>query len=100
SSAAIAKQIVPLSAFTPPAGYQGVPSSAAVSADGRTLTAGFDGRVSGTNDLKDHLLIQVDATPMPISSLTTSRDRATIRLAERILKGQRVTLYYDGAGAL
>ncbi|MEU0796408.1 LamG-like jellyroll fold domain-containing protein [Amycolatopsis sp. NPDC005961] len=100
SSAAIAKQIVPLSAFTPPAGYTGVPRSAEVSKDGRTLTTGFDGRVSGTGDLADHLRIAVDATPMPVSLITTNRDRVTIRLAERVLKGQRVTLYYDGAGAL
>ncbi|MFJ8965895.1 PA14 domain-containing protein [Lentzea sp. NPDC102401] len=100
SSPAIAKQLVPESAFTPPADFQVVPRTAEVSKDGRTLTADFGGRVTGVNDLKDHLRIDVDATPMPISVITTSRDRVTIRLAERVLKGQRVRVYYDGAGAL
>ncbi len=100
SSASIAKQIVPESAFTPPAGFQAVPRAASISKDGRTLTADFDGRVTGTGDLKDHLLIEVDATPMPISVVTTSRNRLTIRLAERVLKSQLVRIYYDGAGAL
>ncbi|HEX7308878.1 LamG-like jellyroll fold domain-containing protein [Lentzea sp.] len=100
SSAAIAKQIVPESAFTPPAGFQAVPRAASVSKDGRTLTADFDGRVSGVGDLKDHLRVEVDATPMPVSVVTSSRERVTIRLAERVLKGQLVRIYYDGAGAL
>ncbi|MCX2948735.1 PA14 domain-containing protein [Lentzea sp. NEAU-D7] len=100
SSATTPKQIVPESAFTPPADFQVVPRTAGVSKDGRTLTADFGGRVTGANDLKDHLRVDVDATPMPISVITTSRDRVTIRLAERVLKGQRVRIYYDGAGAL
>ncbi|SDJ07864.1 Glycosyl hydrolases family 2, TIM barrel domain [Lentzea albidocapillata subsp. violacea] len=100
SSATTPKQIVPESAFTPPSGFQVVPRTAGVSKDGRTLTAEFDGRVSGTADLKDHLVVEVDATPMPISVVTTSRNRLTVRLAERVLKGQRVRMYYDGAGAL
>ncbi|SMC78358.1 glycoside hydrolase family 2 [Lentzea albidocapillata] len=100
SSATTPKQIVPESAFTPPSGFQVVPRTAGVSKDGRTLTAEFDGRVSGTSDLKDHLVVEVDATPMPVSVVTTSRNRLTVRLAERVLKGQRVRMYYDGAGAL
>ncbi|MFD5826394.1 LamG-like jellyroll fold domain-containing protein [Lentzea sp. NPDC060358] len=100
SSAGIAKQIVPESAFTPPAGFQAVPRAASISRDGRTLTADFDGRVSGTGDLKDHLRVEVDATPMPVSVVTSSRERVTIRLAERVLKGQLVRIYYDGAGSL
>lgn len=100
SSPAIAKQLVPESAFTPPAGFQVVPRTAEVSKDGRTLTADFGGRVTGVNDLKDHLRIDVDATPFPISLITANRNKATIRLGERVLKGQRVRVYYDGAGAL
>ncbi|MDX8147482.1 PA14 domain-containing protein [Lentzea sp. BCCO 10_0061] len=100
SSPAIAKQLVPESAFTPPADFQVVPRTAEVSKDGRTLTADFGGRVTGVNDLKDHLRIDVDATPFPISLITANRNKATIRLGERVLKGQRVRIYYDGAGAL
>ncbi|SEQ89723.1 Glycosyl hydrolases family 2, TIM barrel domain [Lentzea xinjiangensis] len=100
SSADLPKQIVPESAFTPPAGFRPVPSAASVSRDGRTLTADFDGRVSGTRDLKDHLRVEVDATPMPVSVITSSRNRVTVRLAERVLKSQLVRIYYDGAGAL
>ncbi|MGI5498894.1 PA14 domain-containing protein [Lentzea sp. CA-135723] len=100
SSPATPKQIVPTSAFTPPSDFKVVPRTAEVSKDGRTLTADFGGRVTGASDLKDHLRVEVDATPFPISVITTSRTRATIRLSERVLKGQRVRMYYDGAGAL
>ncbi|MEU3642270.1 PA14 domain-containing protein [Lentzea sp. NPDC034063] len=100
SSPTIAKQLVPESAFTPPADFQVVPRTAEVSKDGRTLTADFGGRVTGANDLKDHLRVDVDATPFPISLITTSRNKVTIRLGERVLKGQRIRIYYDGAGAL
>ncbi|USX53313.1 PA14 domain-containing protein [Lentzea sp. HUAS12] len=100
SSANTPKQLVPSSAFTPPADFKAVPAAAEVSQDGRTLTADFGGRITGANDLKDHLRVEVDATPFPISFITTSRNRATIGLGERVLKGQRVRMYYDGAGAL
>lgn len=100
SSANTPKQLVPESAFTPPADFQVVPRTAEVSKDGRTLTADFGGRVTGVNDLKDHLRVEVDATPFPISLITANRNKATIRLGERVLKGQRVRIYYDGAGAL
>ncbi|NGY63631.1 glycoside hydrolase family 2 [Lentzea sp. NEAU-D13] len=100
SSATTPKQIVPESAFTPPADFQVVPRAAGVSKDGRVLTADFGGRVSGTGDLKEHLRVEVDATPMPVSVITASRGRATVRLAEEVLKDQRVRIYYDGAGAL
>ncbi|MGZ3146288.1 PA14 domain-containing protein [Lentzea chajnantorensis] len=100
SSATTPKQIVPESAFTPPADFRVVPRSAQVSKDGRTLTADFDGRVTGTSDLREHLRVEVDATPMPVSVVTASRGRVTVRLAEEVLKSQRVKIYYDGAGAL
>lgn len=100
SSATTPKQIVPESAFTPPADFQVVPRAAGVSKDGRVLTADFGGRVSGTGDLKEHLRVEVDATPMPVSVITASRGRVTVRLAEEVLKDQRVKIYYDGAGAL
>ncbi|KOV85351.1 glycoside hydrolase family 2 [Nocardia sp. NRRL S-836] len=100
SSATTPKQIVPESAFTPPRDFRVVPRAAEVSRDGRTLTAEFDGRVTGTNDLRDHLRVEVDATPMPVSVITAGRGKVTVRLAERVLKSQRVKIYYDGAGAL
>ncbi|MDX8033320.1 PA14 domain-containing protein [Lentzea sp. BCCO 10_0856] len=100
SSPGTPKQIVPESAFTPPADFQVVPRSAGVSDDGRVLTAEFDGRVTNVSDLKQHLRIDVDATPMPIDLITASRNRITIRLSERVLKSQRVRLFYDGAGQL
>ncbi|WP_434443856.1 PA14 domain-containing protein [Lentzea sp. E54] len=100
SSATTPKQIVPESAFTPPSDFQVVPRTAGVSKDGRVLTADFDARVSGIGDLKEHLQVEVDATPMPISLVTTNRNRLTIRLAEEVLKDQRVRIFYDGAGSL
>ncbi|WP_394618568.1 PA14 domain-containing protein [Lentzea sp. JNUCC 0626] len=100
SGAGTPKQLVPSSAFTPPSDFKVLPRTAEVSKDGRTLTADFGGRVTGVNDLKDHLRVEVDATPFPIQVITASRTKATIRLSERVLKGQRVRLYYDGAGAL
>ncbi|MGW6932714.1 PA14 domain-containing protein [Lentzea sp. NPDC054927] len=100
SSAGTPKQIVPESAFTPPADFQVVPRSASVDDAGKTLTAEFDGRVTNVADLKQHLRIDVDATPMPIDLITASRNKMTIRLSEKVLKSQRVRLFYDGAGQL
>ncbi|RAS67071.1 glycosyl hydrolase family 2 [Lentzea atacamensis] len=100
SSAGTPKQIVPESAFTPPPDFQVVPRTASVSEDGRVLTAEFDGRVTNVADLKAHLRIDVDATAMPVDLITASRNRLTVRLSEKVLKSQRVRLFYDGAGAL
>ncbi|MEU0877473.1 PA14 domain-containing protein [Lentzea sp. NPDC005914] len=100
SSATTPKQVVPESAFTPPADFQVVPRTAQISADGRVLTAEFDGRVTNVADLKAHLRIDVDATPMPVDLITASRNRLTVRLSERVLKSQRVRLFYDGGGQL
>ncbi|MET9633279.1 PA14 domain-containing protein [Lentzea sp. NPDC006480] len=94
------KQIVPESAFTPPADFRIVPRTAAVSGDGRVLTAEFDGRVTHVADLKAHLRVDVDATPMPVDVITARGTRLTVRLSERVLKGQRVRLFYDGGGQL
>ncbi|MFI6096289.1 LamG-like jellyroll fold domain-containing protein [Lentzea sp. NPDC051213] len=100
SNGSIGKQIVPESAFTPPADFQVVPRTAVVSGDGRSLTMEFGGRVTNTAGLKDHLRVEVDSTPMPISVVTARRTSLTIRLAEEVLKSQRVRLFYDGAGDL
>ncbi|WP_052684516.1 glycoside hydrolase family 2 [Lentzea aerocolonigenes] len=100
SGAGTPKQIVPESAFTPPADFRVVPRTAAVSDDGRVLTAEFDGRVTNVADLKAHLRIDVDATPMPVDVISVRGNRLTVRLSERVLKSQRVRLFYDGGGQL
>jgi len=100
SGAGTPKQIVPESAFTPPADFRVVPRTAQISGDGRVLTAEFDGRLTGVADLKAHLRIDADATPVPIDLVAANRDRLTVRLSEKVLKSQRVRVFYDGAGQL
>ncbi|CAM3534654.1 LamG-like jellyroll fold domain-containing protein [Kibdelosporangium persicum] len=100
SSGSMAKQIVPESAFTPPPDFQAVPATAAVDEHGRVLTAEFDGRVTNLGDLRNHLRVEVDSTPMPIALTSANRNRVTVRLSERVLRSQRVRLFYDGAGEL
>ncbi len=98
------KQVVPMSAFTPPAGFEVYPVEPSVSENGRQVRARFEGRVGGdVKALVDHLEIEADTTPMPIDSVTVTpgdRDALLITLAEPIQKNQQVRVVYDGEGGL
>ncbi|MEU8677913.1 LamG-like jellyroll fold domain-containing protein [Streptomyces sp. NPDC048560] len=103
SSPGLAKQIVPESAFTPPADFEVYPVALTVGEDGRKLQATFDGEVADVEGVKDHLVIEADTTPMPVTSVTRASDNPkalVVDLAEPIQKNQQVRVAYDGEGGL
>ncbi|MGC0211651.1 LamG-like jellyroll fold domain-containing protein [Streptomyces levis] len=99
----LSKQLVPMSAFTPPAGFEVYPVELSVAADGRRLRARFEGRVGDLQAVKDHLKIEADTTAMPLKSVTVApgdRNSLLVTLAEPIQKNQQVRVSYDGQGGL
>lgn len=104
SGAGTEKQIVPESAFTPPAGFEIFPVSLTVGQDGRRLRATFEDKVGGTiAAIEDHLKVTVDTTPMPLSSVARTPgdpNSLTVTLKEPVQKDQRVSFRYDGQGGL
>ncbi|MEV0750115.1 PA14 domain-containing protein (plasmid) [Streptomyces sp. NBC_00184] len=103
SSATLARQIVPESAFTPPADFEVYPVGLSVADDGLKLQAVFEDKVSDFATLKDHLTIEADTSPMPVKSVapTPGNPHAlTVTLAAPVLKGQQVRVAYDGEAGL
>ncbi|MER6118447.1 LamG-like jellyroll fold domain-containing protein [Streptomyces sp. NPDC001743] len=103
SSAKLAKQLVPESAFTPPAGFEVYPVGLGVSDDGLTLRATFDDKVSDYASLKDHLTIEADTSPIPVKSVAPVPGDAhalDVTLTGPVLKGQQVRVAYDGEAGL
>ncbi|MFE6765842.1 LamG-like jellyroll fold domain-containing protein [Streptomyces sp. NPDC057689] len=102
SSAKLAKQFVPESAFTPPADFEVYPVGLSVADNGTELHAVFDDKVSDYADLKNHLTIEADTTPMPVKSVTRARGgkELVVKLDAAVLKDQRVKIAYDGKGGL
>ncbi|MFD7972731.1 LamG-like jellyroll fold domain-containing protein [Streptomyces clavifer] len=103
SSAKLAKQIVPESAFTPPADYEVYPVGLSVAENGLKLQAAFDHEVSGFQNVKDHLVIEADTTPMPVKSVARApgnRKALVVTLGAAVQKGQQVRVAYDGEGGL
>ncbi|MFJ3583308.1 LamG-like jellyroll fold domain-containing protein [Streptomyces sp. NPDC090127] len=103
STPAMAKQLVPESAFTPPADFEVHPVELTVDESGRRLRARFENEVSGLAAVEDHLTIEADTTPMPIRSVTAApgdRTSLLVTLAEPIQKSQQVRVDYDGEGGL
>ncbi|MGW6559370.1 LamG-like jellyroll fold domain-containing protein [Streptomyces hydrogenans] len=103
STPTLAKQLVPESAFTPPAGFQVYPVEPTVPASGRQLRLRFDHPVGGLASVAEHLTVEADTTPMPIRSVTVAGDdpnTAVVELEEPVQKGQQVRVDYDGAGGL
>ncbi|WCD94331.1 PA14 domain-containing protein [Streptomyces sp. HUAS 31] len=99
----LSKQLVPMSAFTPPEGFEVYPVETSVATDGRRLRARFEGRVGDIGAVKDHLKIEADTTAMPLKSAAVDpRDRNSllVTLAEPIQKNQQVRVTYDGEGGL
>lgn len=102
SSADLDRQFVPESAFTPPADFEVYPVGLSVAANGTELHAVFDDKVSDYADLKNHLTIEADTTPMPVKSVTRARGgkELVVKLDAAVLKDQRVRIAYDGKGGL
>ncbi|MGW6794397.1 LamG-like jellyroll fold domain-containing protein [Streptomyces chartreusis] len=97
------KQLVPMSAFTPPEGFEVYPVETSVAADGRRLRARFEGRVGDIGAVKDHLKVEADTTAMPLKSVAVDpadRNSLLVTLAEPIQKNQQVRVTYDGEGGL
>ncbi|MEV5548716.1 LamG-like jellyroll fold domain-containing protein [Streptomyces sp. NPDC052309] len=97
------KQLVPMSAFTPPAGFEVYPVELSVAEDGRRLRARFEGGVGGTGTVVDHLKVEADTTAMPVRSAVVApgdRNSLLVTLEEPIQKNQQVRVSYDGEGGL
>ncbi|MFE2018872.1 LamG-like jellyroll fold domain-containing protein [Streptomyces sp. NPDC059499] len=103
SSAKLAKQIVPESAFTPPADFEVYPVALSVAEDGRKLQATFDNAVSDIEGVKDHLTVEADTTPMPVKSVSAVKGNPKaliVTLDAAVQKNQQVRFAYDGQGGL
>jgi hypothetical protein len=96
----LAKQLVPESAFTPPAGFQVFPATFTVNRDGTTLVAGFDAKVTTLAQFKDHLTVEVDTTPFPVKSARRDGSKVIVTLGAPVQQGQKVRVNYDGTGGL
>ncbi|MDQ0313458.1 hypothetical protein J2S46_008111 [Kitasatospora herbaricolor] len=103
SSPAMPKQLVPESAFTPPAGFSVYPVALSVAKDGLKVQATFDGKVADVAGVAGHLTVESDTTPMPVKAIATASDdkrSVIVKLSEPIQKGQQVRVRYDGKGGL
>lgn len=103
SSAELDRQLVPESAFTPPADFEIYPVGLAVADDGLKLRAAFDNEVSGIEGIKDHLAIEADTTPMPVKAAAVvpgDPKALDITLDAPVQKDQQVKFVYDGEGGL
>ncbi|WP_405808686.1 PA14 domain-containing protein [Streptomyces sp. NBC_01520] len=103
SSAKLAKQIVPESAFTPPADFEVYPVALSVAEDGQKLQATFDNAVSDIEGVKDHLTVEADTTPMPVKSVSAVKGNPKslmVTLGAAVQKSQQVRFAYDGEGGL
>ncbi|MEU1495199.1 LamG-like jellyroll fold domain-containing protein [Streptomyces sp. NPDC005776] len=103
SSATLARQIVPESAFTPPADFEVYPVGLSVADDGLRLQATFDDKVSDYAALKDHLTIEADTSPIPVKSVAPvpgNPKALAVTLTGPVLKGQQVRFAYDGESGL
>ncbi|MFD5270907.1 LamG-like jellyroll fold domain-containing protein [Streptomyces sp. NPDC058335] len=97
------KQLVPMSAFTPPADFEVYPVEPTVAQDGRRLRLRFDGKVGNLQAVRDHLEIEADTTAMPVKSVAAYPGDANsllVALSEPIQKNQLVRVSYDGEGGL
>jgi hypothetical protein len=103
SSASIAKQIVPESAFTPPEGFEVYPVDLTVAEDGLRVMADFEDAVTAVAEVAGHLTVEADTTPMPIGSVAVApgdSSRLVVTLTAPVQRGQRVRFSYDGLGGL
>ncbi|MFF1931964.1 LamG-like jellyroll fold domain-containing protein [Streptomyces sp. NPDC058228] len=103
SSAGLKKQIVPESAFTPPADFEVYPVALSVAEDGQRLQATFEDEVKNLGSVQDHLAIEADTSPMPVKSVAKASNNShavIVDLTAPVQKGQQVRVAYDGKGGL
>ncbi|MGA5103674.1 LamG-like jellyroll fold domain-containing protein [Streptomyces cellulosae] len=103
STPTLPKQLVPMTAFTPPADFEVYPVELTVGRDGRTLRARFDGPVSDLAQAAEHLKVEADTTALPIRSVKAvpgDRNSLQVTLSEAVQKAQTVRVVYDGEGGL
>lgn len=103
STPKLAKQLVPESAFTPPAGFEVYPVALTVAKDGLRLQAAFADKATDFAGLGDHLTISADTTPIPVKSVaraSNDRDSLIVTLSAPVQKNQQVRVAYDGKGTL
>ncbi|MGA5117660.1 LamG-like jellyroll fold domain-containing protein [Streptomyces pseudogriseolus] len=103
STPTLAKQLVPMTAFTPPADFEVYPVELTVGRDGRTVRARFDGEVSDLAQVAEHLKVEADTTALPITSVKAvpgDRNSVQVTLSEAVQKAQTVRVVYDGEGGL
>jgi hypothetical protein len=103
STPTLPKQLVPSTAFTPPAGFEVYPVELSVGKDGRQLRARFEDEVGDVRAVEDHLKVEADTVPMPLDSVAADPGdprSLLVTLAAPIQKGQQVRVTYDGAGGL
>ncbi|HEY9440065.1 MAG TPA: PA14 domain-containing protein, partial [Streptomyces sp.] len=103
SSPKLARQIIPESAFTPPADFEVYPVGLSVADSGRKLLAAFDEDIENPEGVKGHLTVEADTTPMPVKSVTRASGTSkvlVVTLAEPVQKDQQVRVVYDGKGGL
>lgn len=103
SSAKLKRQIVPESAFTPPADFEVYPVALTVAQDGQRLQATFKDEVKNLGSVQDHLALEADTSPMPVKSVTKASDNShavIVDLTAPVQKGQQVRVAYDGKGGL
>jgi hypothetical protein len=103
SAPGLPRQLVPMSAFTPPDDFEVYPLEPTVAEDGKRVRLRFAGKVGGLNGLAERLEIQADTTPMPVKSVRTQPGDASsvlVTLSEAVQKDQAVRVSYDGEGAL
>ncbi|EPX63315.1 Beta-galactosidase [Cystobacter fuscus DSM 2262] len=103
SSATIGKQLVPTTAFTPPADFEVYPIALTVGEDGRRLTLDFAKPVTALGDLVPHLKVEADTVPMPLASAAVAANDPSlveVTLSAPVLRGQRVRGSYDGTSGL
>ncbi|WP_435297605.1 LamG-like jellyroll fold domain-containing protein [Streptomyces sp. YPW6] len=99
----VGKQIVPESAFTPPADFEVYPVALSVARNGKRLQATFRDRVADYRKVKEHLTIEADTSPMPVKSVNRASDNPNALIVELdapVQKDQRVKVAYDGKGGL
>ncbi|MFE7646598.1 LamG-like jellyroll fold domain-containing protein [Streptomyces phaeoluteigriseus] len=97
------KQLVPMSAFTPPDDFEVYPVEPTVAQDGRRLRLRFDGQVGNLQAVRDHLKIEADTTAMPVKSVASHPgdvNSLLVTLSAPIQKNQLVRVSYDGEGGL
>ncbi|MBD5785949.1 glycoside hydrolase family 2 [Cellulosimicrobium terreum] len=103
SSDTLSRQIVPESAYTPPADYEVFPMASSVTADGEHVRLTFTDDVAGTDDLAEHLAVESDTIAMPVGTVTPSADDPAVVLVdldEPVQKTAKVQISYDGEGSL